>query len=66
VSSNTDSTRPAHPSSGEKLPKTVDLDAHCSCLERLEDDLRHADLGIEQRQELLDRVLRLRRRLSSR
>jgi hypothetical protein len=41
------------------------LEAHYSCLERLEDDLRHADLGIEERGELEDRVLRLRRRISS-
>jgi hypothetical protein len=40
------------------------LEAHYSCLERLEDDLRHADLGIEERCELEYRVLRLRRRLA--
>ena len=55
----------AHPSKDEKLTKPDDLlEAHYSCLERLEDDLRNADLGIEERCELEDRVLRLRRRLS--
>jgi hypothetical protein len=43
---------PAHPSTEEK--KLADL----------EERLRHADLGIEERCELEDRVLRLRRRLS--
>jgi hypothetical protein len=61
----TKSSAPAHPSSNEKPTKLDDvLEAHYSCLERLEDDLRHADLGIEERCELKDRVLRLRRRLS--
>jgi hypothetical protein len=60
----TKSSAPAHPSSNEKPTKLDDvLEAHYSCLERLEDDLRHADLGIEERQELRDRVLALRRRL---
>ena len=59
------SSAPAHPSSDQKPTKLDDLlEAHYSCLERLEDDLRHADLGIEERCELEDRVLRLRRRLS--
>jgi hypothetical protein len=59
-----ESSAPAHPSTEEKkLAKPDDLEAHYSCLERLEDDLRHADLGIEERQELRDRVVRLRRRL---
>jgi hypothetical protein len=44
--------------------KLDDFEAHYSCLERLEDDRRHADLGIEERCELEDRVLRLRQRLS--
>jgi hypothetical protein len=61
------SSAPAHPSSDQKPTKPDDLlEAHYSCLERLEDDLRHADLGIEERCELRDRVLRLRRRLSQR
>jgi hypothetical protein len=34
-----------------------------SRLVRLEDDLRHADLGIEERCELEEHVLRLRRKL---
>ena len=55
------SSAPAHPSSDRK-PDDL-LEAHYSCLERLEDDLRHADLGVEERCELEDRVLRLRRRL---
>jgi hypothetical protein len=56
----------AHPSSDYQKPTMPDdlLEAHYSCLERLEDDLRHADLGIEERCELVDRVLRLRQRLS--
>jgi hypothetical protein len=58
----TKSNAPAHPSTDQK-PDDL-LEAHYSCLERLEDDLRHADLGIEERCELEDRVLRLRRRLS--
>jgi hypothetical protein len=57
------SSAPAHPSSDQKPTKPDDLEAHYSCLERLEDDLRHANLGIEERQELRDRVLRLRRKL---
>jgi hypothetical protein len=59
-----DSSARAHPSNDEKPTKPDDLEAHYSCLERLEDDLRHADLAIEERCELADRVLRLRRRLS--
>jgi hypothetical protein len=59
------SSAPAHPSSDQKPTKPDDLlEAHYSCLERLEDDLRHADLGIEERCELEERVLRLRQRLS--
>jgi hypothetical protein len=60
-----DSSAPAHPSTEEKnLAKPDDLlEAHYSCLERLEDDLRHADLGIEERCELRDRVIRLRREI---
>ena len=65
MSSNTDSSAPAHPSGDHEPTKPDDLlEAHYSCLECLEDDLRHADLGIEERCELEDRVLRLRRRLS--
>jgi hypothetical protein len=56
-----ESSAPAHPSSDQK-PDDV-IEAHYSCLERLEDDLRHADLGIEERCELEERVLRLRRKL---
>ena len=60
-----ESSAPAHPSSHDKKPtKPDDLEAHYSCLERLKDDLRHADLGIEERCELEDRVLRISRRLS--
>jgi hypothetical protein len=59
------SSAPAHPPSDEKPTKPDDLlEAHYSCLERLEDDLRHANLGIEERCELEERVLRLRQRLS--
>jgi hypothetical protein len=58
------SSAPAHAFSDEKSTKPDDLlEAHYSCLERLEDDLRHANLGIEERCELRDRVLRLRRKL---
>jgi hypothetical protein len=60
----TKSSVPAHPSSDQKPTKLDDLEAHYSCLERLEDDLRHADLGIEERCALEERVLRLRQRLS--
>jgi hypothetical protein len=61
-----ESSAPAHPSSHDKKPTKPDgvIEAHYACLERLEDDLLHADLGIEERCELEDRVLRLRRRLS--
>jgi hypothetical protein len=59
------SSAPAHPPSDDETPTKLDdlLEAHYSCLERLEDDLRHANLGIEERCELEDRVLRLRRKL---
>jgi hypothetical protein len=61
-----ESSAPAHPSSNQKPTKPDDLlEAHYSCLERLEDDLLHADLGIEERCQLEDRVLRLRRRFFS-
>jgi hypothetical protein len=60
----TKSSAPAHPSS-DKKPDDL-LEAHYSCLERLEDDLRHADLSIEERCELEERVLRLRRKLGPR
>ena len=60
-----ESSAPAQPSSDQKPTKPDDLlEAHYSCLERLEEDLRHADLSIEERCELEDRVLALRRRLS--
>jgi hypothetical protein len=60
-----ESSAPAHPSSHDKKPTMPDdLEAHYSCLERLEDDLRHTNLGLEERCELADRVLRLRQRLS--
>jgi hypothetical protein len=59
-----DSSAPAHPPSDEKPTKPDELlEAHYSCLERLEDDLRHAVLSIEELQELRDRVIRLRWRL---
>jgi hypothetical protein len=61
-----ESSAPAHPSNDKKPTMPDDLlEAHYSCLERPEDDLRHADLGIEERCELEDRVIRLRRRLAS-
>jgi hypothetical protein len=60
-----ESSAPAHPSSDQKPTKPDDLlEAHYLCLERLEDNLRHADLGIEKRCKLEERVLRLRRKLS--
>ena len=53
-----ESSAPTHPSSDQKPTKPEDLlEAHYSGLERLEDDLRHADLGIEERCELEERVL---------
>jgi hypothetical protein len=48
----TDSSAPAHPSTEEKK------------LAKLEERYRHELMDDEQRQELRDRVLRLRRRLS--
>ena len=61
---NVESSAPAHPSGDHRPTKPDDLlEAHYSCLERLEDDPRHADLGIEERCELEERVPRLRRRL---
>ena len=61
----TDSTRSAHPSSREKLPKPDDtIEAHYASLERLEERYRHELLSDEERAELRDRVLRLRRKLS--
>ena len=48
---NRDSSAPAHPSTAEKLAK-------------LEERLAHELMDDEQRQELRDRVLALRRRLS--
>jgi hypothetical protein len=60
-----ESSAPAHPPSDQKPSKPDDLlEVNYSCLERLEDDLRHANLGIEERCELADRVIALRRRLS--
>jgi hypothetical protein len=49
---NTDSSAPAHPSTAEKK------------LAKLEERLAHELLPDEERQELRDRVLALRRRLS--
>jgi hypothetical protein len=62
---NTDSTSaPAHPSNHEKLPKPDDtIEAHYASLERLEERYRHELMDDEERQEVRDRVLRLRRRL---
>ena len=59
MSSNTDSTQPAHPSSDETI------EAHYASLERLEDRLDHELMDDDERQELRDRVLKLRRRLDS-
>jgi hypothetical protein len=59
------SSAPARPSSDEKLPKPDDtIEAHFACLERLEERLAHELMPDEERQELRDRVLALRRRLS--
>jgi hypothetical protein len=61
-----DSSAPAHSSTEEKkLAKPDDLEAHYSCLERLEESLAHELLPDEEREELRDRVLRLRRRMTS-
>jgi hypothetical protein len=60
-----ESSAPTHPSSDLKPTMPDDLlEIHYSCLERLEDDLLHANLGIEERCELEERIVRLRRRLS--
>jgi hypothetical protein len=57
------SSAPAHPSTAEKLPKPDDtIEAHYASLERLEERYRHELLGEEERAELHDQVLRLRRR----
>jgi hypothetical protein len=56
------SSAPAHPSTDEKPDDT--LQAHYACLERLEDRYRHELMDDEERQEIRDRVLALRRRLS--
>ena len=59
------SSAPAHPSTVEKLAKPDDmLEAHYASLERLEERYRHELLSDEERQELRDRILRLRRRLA--
>lgn len=64
MSSNTDSTRPAHPSGREKLRKPDDtIEAHYASLERLGEKYRHELMDDEERHELRDRVFRLRRRL---
>jgi hypothetical protein len=47
------SSAPAHPSTEGEAK-----------LAKLEERYRHEDLGIEEREELRDRILRLRRRLS--
>jgi hypothetical protein len=57
---NTDSSAPAHPSRDQKPTKPDDVEAHYSCLERLEERLRHELMDEDERQELRDRVLRLR------
>jgi hypothetical protein len=60
------SSAPAHLSSeaSEKLPKPDDtIEAHYASLERLEEKYRHELMDDEERQELRDRVLKLRRRL---
>lgn len=50
MSSNTDSTRPAHPSSREKLRKPDDtIEAHYASLERLGEKYRHELLSDEER-----------------
>jgi hypothetical protein len=58
------SSASAHLSSGEELPKPDDtIETHYASLERLEEKLAHALMDDEERQELRDRVLALRRRL---
>jgi hypothetical protein len=60
-----ESSAPAHPISDQKPTKPDDLlEAHYSCLERLEESLAHELLPDEERCELRDRVLALRRRIS--
>jgi hypothetical protein len=48
------------PKADEKPDEAVE--AHYACLERLEERLRHELLDDEEREELRDRILRLRRR----
>jgi hypothetical protein len=58
------SSAPAHPSTADKLPKPDDtIEAHYASLERLEDRLAHELMDDEERQEVRDRVLKLRRHL---
>jgi hypothetical protein len=55
------SSAPAQPATDEK-PDDV-IDAHYACLERLEERLAHELIDHEERQEVRDRVITLRRRL---
>ena len=51
----------AQPATDEKPDEVIE--AHYACLERLEERYRHELMDDEERQELRDRVRRLRRRL---
>ena len=62
MSSESKSSAPAQPTADEKPDDTTE--AHYACLERLDERLRHELLGDDERQELRDRILRLRRRLA--
>lgn len=55
------SSAPAQPTTDEKPDDTIE--AHYACLERLEDRLAHELMDDEERQELRDRILELRRSL---
>jgi hypothetical protein len=57
----TKSSATAQPATDEK-PVDV-IEAHYACLERLEERYRHELMDDEERQELRDRILLLRRRL---
>jgi hypothetical protein len=56
------SSAPAQPTTDEKPDDTIE--AHYASLERLEEKYRHELLSDEERQELRDQVLRLRRKLA--
>jgi hypothetical protein len=53
------SSAPAHPSTDEKPDETIEV--HYSSLERLEERYHHELMDDEERMEIRDRILRMRR-----